>query len=351
MHRFLQACFREPVDRTPIWIMRQAGRYLPQYREVRAKYDFLTMCKTPEVAAEVTVQPIDYLGTDAAILFSDILILPEAMGLELRFRKDHGPEFPQPVREARDFDRLHLPDPAKELGFVLQAIQIIKERLNGRVPLIGFAGAPFTVVSYMVEGGGSDDYARIKGLALGDPEAFARLMKLVSDATIAYLNAQIAAGADAVQLFDTWAGQLPEHVYVEQVLPHVRNVVAALDRNPAGRRIPVIYFAKGAAAWTEHLKTVGADVLGFDWTVDLGRARKLVGGAAALQGNLDPTTLLMSRETIRREAKRVIDAYGRGPGHIFNLGHGITPQVPPENAKALVEAVHEFGEGMALGDV
>jgi uroporphyrinogen decarboxylase len=343
MSRFLKACFREPVDTTPIWIMRQAGRYLPQYREVRAKYDFLTMCKTPEVAAEVTVQPIDYLGTDAAILFSDILILPEAMGLELRFRKDHGPEFPQPVRETRDFDRLHLPDPAKETAFVVEAIRLIKDRLKERVPLIGFAGAPFTVASYMVEGGGSENYSLIKGLALREPESFDRLLKMVSDATVAYLNAQISAGADAVQLFDTWAGQLPEHVYVQQVLPHVRNVINALDRRPQGRRVPVIYFAKGAGAWTDHLRTVGADVLGFDWTVDIARARKQVGDVAALQGNLDPTTLLMTPEVIRREAKRVIDAYGKGPGHIFNLGHGITPQVPPENAKALVEAVHEFG--------
>lgn len=348
MHRFLKACFREPVDRTPIWIMRQAGRYLPQYREVRAKYDFLTMCKTPEVAAEVTVQPIDYLGVDAAILFSDILILPEAMGLELRFRKDHGPEFPAPVRTAADFSRLHVPDAEKELAFVMQAVRIIKDRLNDRVPLIGFAGAPFTVASYMVEGGGSDDYAAIKGMALGAPEDFDRLLGLVSDATIAYLNAQIDAGADAVQLFDTWAGQLPEHVFVNQVLPHVKRIIANL-RRPAGRRVAVIYFAKGAGAWLEHLAGCGADVLGLDWTFDIGRARRLVGDRFALQGNMDPTVLKLGKDVIRREAARVLDAYGAGPGHIFNLGHGITPEVPPENAKALVEAVHELSAGRASG--
>jgi uroporphyrinogen decarboxylase len=327
--------------------MRQAGRYLPQYRAVRANHDFLTMCKTPALAAEVTIQPVDHLGVDAAILFSDILILPEAMGLELRFRKDHGPEFPAPFRTAADLNRLHVPDPRTELKFVLDAIGLIKEQLKGRVPLIGFAGAPFTVASYMVEGQGSDDYAIIKRLAIEDPELFDKLMTQVSEATVAYLNAQSAAGCDALQIFDTWAGQLPEHIYIHQVLPHVKNIIRALHRKVGDRRIAIIYFAKGAGTWLQAIQDVGADVLGVDWTMDLGRARKLTNNTVALQGNMDPTVLLTTPAIIRREVKRTLDSFGKGPGHIFNLGHGITPQVLPENAKIMVDAVHEFSAGNA----
>jgi uroporphyrinogen decarboxylase len=279
-------------------------------------------------------------------LFSDILILPEAMGLELRFRKDHGPEFPTPVRTAADIDALAVPDPNDKTGFVMEAIRRIQDGLKGRVPLIGFAGAPFTVASYMVEGGGSKHYQYIKGMAWERPDEFERLMTKVSDATLAYLNAQIEAGAEAVQLFDTWAGMLPEHMFLGQVLPHVKRIIAGLDRNHGGRRIPVIYFAKGAGMWFDHLKDVGADVLGVDWTLDLGRARKLVGDAVALQGNMDPITLLSPPDVIRREAKRTLESYGAGPGHIFNLGHGIIPEVPPAHAKALVEAVQEYGQSV-----
>jgi uroporphyrinogen decarboxylase len=299
------------------------------------------MCKRPELATEVTPQPIDYLGVDAAILFSDILILPEAMGLELRFKKDHGPEFPAPVRTGADLARIHVPDPQKELGFVIEAVKRIKEGLRDRAPLIGFAGAPYTVLSYMVEGGGSETYATVKGIALGDPELFEKLMSLVTESTIAYLNAQIDAGADAVQLFDTWAGNLPEHMYINQVLPHVKRVIAGLTK-PAGRRVAVIYFAKGAGQWLDRVETVGADVLGLDWTTDLGRARKQLGGRVALQGNMDPSVLLLSPAIVKREVERTLRSYGRGPGHIFNLGHGITPEVDPKSAKLVVETVHEL---------
>ncbi len=342
-HRFLQACFRQPVDRVPVWMMRQAGRYLPEYRAVRAQHTFLEMCKKPEIATEVTLQPIDILGVDAAILFSDILILPEAMGIELRFRPDHGPEFPTPVRTAADVERLHVPDPRKDVPFVLEAIRRIQDGLRGRVPLIGFAGAPFTVASYMVEGGGSKDYRNIKTMALAEPETFDRLMTKVTDATIAYLNAQIEAGAQAVQLFDTWAGALPEWLYLERVFPHVQRIFAALTRERNGERIATIYFAKGAGQWFSKVVGAGADVLGVDWTLDLGHARTIVGERVALQGNLDPATLLAPPEVIRREVRRVLDSYGDAPGHIFNLGHGITPEVPPAHAKAMIEAVHEFG--------
>lgn len=347
--RFLRACFREPVDRTPIWIMRQAGRYLPQYRAVRQQYSFLEMCKTPAVAAEVTVQPVEYLDVDAAILFSDILIVPEAMGLALEFKKDHGPKFARPVRTSGDIAALRIPEPRKHTAFVLDAIHEVQSRLAGRVPLIGFAGAPFTVASYMVEGEGSEDYANIKRLAWEYPRAFETLLAKVTDATIAYVNAQIEAGADAVQLFDTWAGQLPEHTYKEQVFPHVQRLLASLVRSCRGRRIATIYFAKGAGIWFDSLLTSGADVIGIDWTHDLGRARAMAAGRVALQGNLDPVALLLPPERIRAEAARVLASYGSGPGHIFNLGHGITPDVPPEHAKVLVDAVHELSAAYHTG--
>ncbi len=322
--------------------MRQAGRYMPEYMAIRKEHSFLDMCHTPELAAEVTLQPIDYLGVDAAILFSDILVLPDAMGLGLSFRKDHGPQFAYPVRSSEDVARVKVPDPRKDMDYVLEAVRLIQERQAGRVPLIGFAGAPFTVASYMVEGQGSKDYALIKGMALGAPKVFNELMTKVTDATIAYLNAQIEAGADAVQVFDTWAGQLPQHVYVEQVLPHVQRLFKELDRNHGGRRIATIYFAKGAGVWLEHLSTIDCNVLGLDWTVNLGDARKRLDDRFALQGNLDPTTLLTSPEVIRAEALRVLESYGDGPGHIFNLGHGILPSVPPAHAKVLVETVQQY---------
>jgi uroporphyrinogen decarboxylase len=340
--RFMKACFREDVDRTPVWMMRQAGRYLPEYRAIRAEHDFLTMCKTPALAAEVTVQPVDILGVDAAILFSDILILPEAMGCELRFRKDHGPEFPKPVRTLQDIDALSIPDPVEKTGFVMDAIHEIKTRLAGRVPLIGFAGAPYTVASYMVEGGGSKDYQNIKTMALSEPAQFDRLMEKVTTATIDYLNAQIDAGVDAVQVFDTWAGTLSERMYLERVLPHVKRIFKSLNRNPGGRRVATIYFAKNCGAWMEQIVDVGADVLGVDWTMDLAHARAISRDRVALQGNLDPITLFSPPAIIRAEVKRVLEAYGPGPGHIFNLGHGILPTVPPAHAKAMVDAVHEF---------
>ena len=340
--RFLNACFREPVDQTPVWMMRQAGRYLPEYRAIRADHSFLEMCKTPALAAEVTVQPIDRLGVDAAIMFNDILTLPGEMGLDLSFKKDHGPQFSNPVRTADDVRALKVPEPRRDMAYVVEAIQLIKEKLADRVPLIGFAGAPFTVASYMVEGQGSKDYAHIKGLALREPDIFAELMNRVTDATIAYLNAQIEAGVDAVQVFDTWAGQLPEHIYLERVLPHVQRLFRELIRKTDGRRIATIYFAKGSGGWLHHLRTIECDVLGMDWTVDLARARAALGDRYALQGNLDPTTLLTTPDIIRAEVHRVLASFGSGPGHIFNLGHGILPSVPPEHAQALIDAVRSY---------
>lgn len=336
---FLRACRGEVVDYTPVWIMRQAGRYLPQYQKVRAKVDFLTLCKTPELAAEVTLQPVDILGVDAAILFSDILIPLEAMGMKLRFYEKKGPVLGNPVREAKDVERLRIPEPAESVPFVLETIRILRSALSGKVPLIGFAGAPFTLATYMIEGGGSKNFANTKALMYRDPEVFHALMRKITDTTIAYLSSQVEAGAHAVQLFDSWAGALAPDDYRAFSLPYVKEAVRAL--RPLG--VPVIYFVNNCGGLLEQARTSGADVIGIDWRVDIGKAVKRLGTKVSVQGNLDPCALFSSEEVLRSKAGDILKKGRAARGHVFNLGHGILPQTPPDMARALVEIVHELG--------
>jgi uroporphyrinogen decarboxylase len=334
---FLRACKKQLVDRTPVWMMRQAGRYLPEYRAVRAKSDFLTMCKTPELAAEVTIQPVDILGVDAAIIFSDILVVAEAMGMVWEMVEAHGPRFPSPIRSRADVDALRVADPEKKLRYVMDAIETTKRRLAGRVPLIGFSGSPWTLAAYMIEGGGSSSFRYAKGMMLDEPETFSRLLKKIASTVGLYLEAQLAAGADAVQIFDTWGGILTPEAYKKFSLDPMFSIVSTLHRDGQ----PVIVFSKGANHALKELSLIGADVVGLDWTVDLDEARELTGDRVALQGNLDPSALYASPESIRKEVRAVLRKYGRGPGHVFNLGHGITPDVPVEHARAMVRAVKE----------
>jgi uroporphyrinogen decarboxylase len=341
--RLLHALAREPVDRTPVWIMRQAGRYLPEYRATRARAgSFLGLATNPELACEVTLQPLARFPLDAAILFSDILMIPRAMGVGLTFEEGEGPRIERPVRSARDVDALPLPDVGSELRFVFDAVSLIRRELGGRVPLIGFAGSPWTVATYMVEGGGSRDFARAKALMAGDPAALHRLLAKLARTTTAYLDAQVQAGAQALMLFDTWGGVLDAAQYAEFSLAYMAEVVAGLPREHEGRRVPVILFTKGGGAWLPRMADAGADALGIDWTVTLGDARRATGDRVALQGNLDPAALRASPAEIRAGVAGALESYGRGHGHVFNLGHGITPDIDPANVAALVEAVHEL---------
>jgi uroporphyrinogen decarboxylase len=334
---FLRACRRQKVERTPVWMMRQAGRYLPQYRELRARHDFLTMVRTPDLAAEVTLQPVDLVGVDAAIIFSDILVIPEAMGMVLEMEESRGPRFPSPVRSTEDIHHLRVADPEKSLRYVMDALQVTRRRLNGRVPLIGFSGAPWTLAAYMVEGGGSKDFRHIKQMLLDRPEDIKELLRKLTRSVKNYLEAQIASGAEAVQIFDTWGGILTPDHYRQFSLDPLFEIVSSLRREGA----PVIVFSKGANHALKDLSQIGADVVGLDWTVDLADARELIGERVALQGNLDPSYLYASPEHIRSEVKSILRKYGRGPGHIFNLGHGILPDVPVDHARAMIRAVHE----------
>ncbi len=339
----LRALLREPTPRRPVWLMRQAGRYLPEYRATRRRAgDFLTLCTTPDLACEVTLQPLDRYPLDAAILFSDILTIPHAMNLGLQFEAGEGPQFERPVRSSADIDRLPLPDPARELKYVIDAVALIRRELHGRVPLIGFAGSPWTVGTYMVEGGGSKTFGHIKRMLYEAPLELHRLLGLLAKATILYLNAQIAAGAQAVMLFDTWGGVLTPRQYADFSLRYMAEVVAALTRESDGRRVPSIVFTKGGGAWLEQIAAIGCDAVGVDWTTDLGAARRAVHGRVALQGNLDPSALFAPPETLRTEARRVLDSYGAGGGHVFNLGHGITPDVDPERVAVLVDTVRNY---------
>ena len=341
--RLLRALLREPVDVTPVWMMRQAGRYLPEYRATRERAgSFLDLCQTPELACEVTLQPLARFDLDAAILFSDILTIPDAMGLGLYFAEGEGPRFERPVRTAADIDRLAVPDMERDLGYVLEAVRLIRRELAGRVPLIGFSGSPWTLATYMVEGGGSKDFALAKGMLFERPELMHRLLAVLADSVAAYLNAQVAAGAQALMIFDTWGGVLTRRDFREFSLAYMARVVAALTREHEGRRVPVILFTKGGGCWLEELADTGADALGLDWTQDLGEARRRVGGRVALQGNMDPTVLYASPERIRREVAEILDSFGPGSGHVFNLGHGIQPGVDPEHARVFVDAVHEL---------
>ena len=341
--RLLRALAREPVDRTPVWFMRQAGRYLPEYRATRAKAgSFLGLATNPELACEVTLQPLARFPLDAAILFSDILMIPKAMGVGLAFEEGEGPRIERPVRSASDIDALPAPDLARELRFVFDAVALIRRELSGRVPLIGFAGSPWTVATYMIEGGSSRDFARAKALAYGDPQALHRLLAKLARATTEYLNAQIVAGAQAVMIFDTWGGVLSTPAFGEFSLTYMEQVVADLIREREGRRVPVILFTKGGGAWLERLSVAGADALGVDWMTELSAARRDTFGRVALQGNLDPGVLFAPPAAIRAEVARVLESFGRGPGHVFNLGHGIQPGVDPEHVAAMVAAVQEL---------
>jgi uroporphyrinogen decarboxylase len=334
---FLRACKRQPVERTPIWIMRQAGRYLPEYQAVRAKADFLTMCKTPELAAEVTIQPIDILGVDAAIIFSDILVIPEAMGMHLEMHEGKGPVFHKPIRNENDAKQLKKVIPEKELNYVLDAVRLTKKELNGRVPLIGFSGSPWTLLTYMVEGRGSKNFSEVKKLIYNNPKLAHKLLNDLSDTIADYLSAKIEAGCNAVQIFDTWGGILSQKDFLEFSLPYVEKIITQLKRKDE----PVIFFAKGVHHNLIKMADIGADVLGLDWTMNLGDVRKLVGNRVALQGNLDPTVLYANKNYIKQEVISVLQSFGEGSGHIFNLGHGVLPDVDPENVKALVQYVKE----------
>ena len=334
---FLRACKRQPVERTPIWIMRQAGRYLPEYQAVRAKADFLTMCKTPELAAEVTIQPVDIIGVDAAIIFSDILVIPEAMGMQLEMHEGKGPVFYNPIRSESDAKQLKKIVPDKELKYVLDAVRLTKKELDGRVPLIGFSGSPWTLLTYMVEGRGSKNFSEVKKLIYNNSKLAHRLLNDLSDVIADYLSAKIEAGCNAVQIFDTWGGILSQKDFLEFSLPYVQKIISQIKRKDE----PVIFFAKGVHHNLEKMVDTGADVLGLDWTMNLGEVRKRVGDRVALQGNLDPTVLYADRNYIKQEVISVLQSFGEGNGHIFNLGHGVLPDVDPENVKALVRFVKE----------
>lgn len=340
---YLRAALRQPTERTPVWMMRQAGRYLPEYRATRAQAgDFMSLCKNPELACEVTMQPLRRFPLDAAILFSDILTVPDAMGLGLYFTQGEGPAFQHPVRSGADVARLGVLDPEDGLGYVMAAVRTIRHELDGRVPLIGFSGSPWTLATYMVEGSGSKTYSHIKGMLYDAPVLLHQLLAVLAQSVAAYLNAQIQAGAQAVMVFDTWGGVLSPAAYREFSLRYMQQVVDGLIREQNGRRVPVTLFTKNGGQWLDAIAATGCDCVGVDWTTDLGDARARTGGRVALQGNLDPAVLYARPERIREEVKRVLDSFGHGHGHVMNLGHGITPDVPPEHAAAFIAAVHEL---------
>lgn len=341
--RFLRALLRQPVDVTPVWMMRQAGRYLPEYRATRGKAgDFLSLCKNADFACEVTLQPLARFPLDAAILFSDILTVPDAMGLGLYFEEGEGPRFRKTVRTEADVVALPVPDADSDLGYVMNCVRTIRAALSGRVPLIGFSGSPWTLATYMVEGGSSKEFRHIKTMLYAQPEILHALLDKLAQAVIAYLNAQIRAGAQAVQIFDTWGGALSAAAYREFSLAYMQKIVAGLIREHDGRKVPVILFTKGGGQWLEAMADTGADALGIDWTTDIGEARRRVGGRVALQGNMDPSALYGSPARIRAEVAAILASFGTGNGHVFNLGHGISQFADPEHARAFVAAVHEL---------
>ena len=341
--RFLKALMRQPVDRTPVWMMRQAGRYLPEYRATRAQAgDFMSLCKNPELACEVTLQPLERYELDAAILFSDILTIPDAMGLGLYFEEGEGPKFRKPVRTEADIEQLKVVDTASDLSYVTDAVTMIRRELQGRVPLIGFSGSPWTLATYMVEGQSSRDFARAKTMLYTQPELMHQLLDKLALSVIDYLNAQIVAGAQVVQIFDTWGGALSHAAYQEFSLAYMQKIVSGLIKQADGRDVPVILFTKGGGLWLEAMADTGCQGLGLDWTMDIGVAKARVGDRVALQGNMDPAVLRADPVTIEREVQRILASFGQGSGHIFNLGHGITPDIDPEHAKVFIEAVHKF---------
>src|SRR5574340_591901 len=343
---FLRALLRQPTDYTPMWMMRQAGRYLPEYNETRCRAgSFLDLCKSPDYATEVTLQPLDRFPLDAAILFSDILTVPDAMGLGLYFADGEGPKFERPLRDEWEIRNLAAPDPDAELRYVMDAVCEIRRALGGAVPLIGFSGSPFTLACYMIEGGASEDFRRIKTLLYDRPDLLHYVLDVNAQAVADYLNAQIESGAQAVMIFDTWGGVLSEAAYREFSLPYMRRIVSELLREHDGARVPNIVFTKGGAPWLEAIADTGCDAVGLDWTIDIGAARARIGARVALQGNLDPMVLFAQEAVIAREARKIIDSYGGGPGHVFNLGHGISQHTPPEHVVELVRTVHEYSRG------
>lgn len=335
LDRFLRACRREPTDVTPVWFMRQAGRYMQEYRDLRAKYSLLEICKTPELALAVTLQPLR-LGVDAAILFADILLPLEPMGAPFEFAKGEGPVIHEPVRDRAGIERLRVFEPEEGLGYVLEAIRLIRRELNGKTPLIGFAGAPFTIASYLIEGGKSSDYKRTKQIMWGEPEAFSMLMGKIAEVVRRYLRAQVEAGAQAVQLFDSWVGSLSPADYIEHIQPHVRHILRDLETTG----VPVIHFGTNTATLLEAQRDAGGSVIGVDWRIPLGDAWKRIGYDRAIQGNLDPLLLCAPREVAEKRARQVLAEAGGRPGHIFNLGHGIVPETPVDTVKAIVDLVH-----------
>ncbi len=341
---FLRALLKQDVDYTPVWMMRQAGRYLPEYRATRAQAgDFLSLCKNTELATEVTIQPLERFDLDAAILFSDILTIPDAMGLGLYFAEGEGPKFERPIRTEADVAALQVADMDK-LRYVTDAVSSIRKALNGRVPLIGFSGSPFTLACYMIEGGGSKEFRLIKTMMYQRPDLLHKILDVLADSVIVYLNAQIAAGAQAVQIFDTWGGALSHVAYREFSLRYMQKIVAGLTREAEGRQVPVIAFTKGGGLWLEAMADIGVDALGLDWTVDLGAARERVGDKVTLQGNFDPMALFGTPESIEQEVARILAEFGSGNGHVFNLGHGINQHTNPEHAKVLIDAVHQLSK-------
>jgi len=340
---FIKALLKQPVDYTPVWMMRQAGRYLPEYRQVREQAgSFLNLCTNPELACEVTLQPLRRFDFDAAILFSDILTIPDAMGLGLHFTEGEGPKFHHPLRTAADVEKLPIPDPELELGYVMDAVRLIRKNLAGSVPLIGFSGSPWTLATYMVEGGSSKSFHRVKGLMYEQPKVMHALLDKLAQSVASYLNAQIAAGAQAVMLFDTWGGVLSTEDYAEFSLYYAKQIRSLLNTNVDGQQIPTILFSKGCGQWLEAMTDAGYDALGLDWQTDIGNARARVGHQVALQGNMDPIALYAQPEIITEKVKTILHKYGQGSGHVFNLGHGILPDINPEHVKAMVDAVHQY---------
>ncbi|TCJ98895.1 uroporphyrinogen decarboxylase [Volucribacter psittacicida] len=343
--RYLRALLRQPVDMTPVWMMRQAGRYLPEYKATRATAgDFMALCRNAELACEVTLQPLRRYQLDAAILFSDILTIPDAMGLGLSFGAGEGPKFAKPIQSKQDIEQLPIPDPEQELQYVMNAVRTIRRELKGEVPLIGFSGSPWTLATYMVEGGSSKAFTKIKKMLYAEPHLLHQLLNKIAEAVILYLNAQIKAGAQAVMIFDTWGGVLSQQAYLEFSLHYMHKIINGLIRENEDRKVPVTLFTKGGGLWLEAIAETGCDAIGLDWAIDIAQARARVGHKVALQGNMDPSVLYAPAARIVQEVQTLLTAYGQGSGHIFNLGHGIHQDVPEESPKILVDTVHQYSQ-------
>ncbi|VEB22479.1 uroporphyrinogen decarboxylase [Avibacterium volantium] len=343
--RYLRALLREPVDMTPVWMMRQAGRYLPEYKATRAQAgDFMSLCRNAELACEVTLQPLRRYDLDAAILFSDILTIPDAMGLGLSFGAGEGPKFARPIENKSAVENLPIPDPEQELQYVMNAVRTIRRELKGEVPLIGFSGSPWTLATYMVEGGSSKAFTKIKKMLYTEPQTLHLLLDKLADSVALYLNAQIKAGAQSVMIFDTWGGVLAHREYLEFSLQYMQKIVENLIRHNEGRKVPVTLFTKGGGLWLEHIANTGCDAVGLDWTVDLADAKKRIGHKVALQGNMDPSVLYASPERIEQEVRSILADFGEGSGHVFNLGHGIHQDVPEISPKIFVDAIHQYSQ-------